>query len=104
VPDRESLLPDLAEPLSPRDYEVLGLLARRFSNKEIADTLRISWQTVARHTSNIYQKLHVTRRRDAVERAAALGIFLPTVSEAVPSEPGPQLLVPFRSAPRSYRP
>jgi PAS domain S-box-containing protein len=76
VPHREAMLPDLTEPLSVREMEVLALLARRFSNKEIAESLCVSWQTVAKHTNNIYQKLRVTGRRDAVERAEALGIRL----------------------------
>ena len=67
--------PDLTEPLTAREIEVLDLLAGRFSNKEIATTLCVSWQTVAKHTNNIYQKLRVTGRRDAVERAAVLGIL-----------------------------
>jgi DNA-binding CsgD family transcriptional regulator len=75
VPDREAMWPDLTEPLTAREQEVLDLLAGRFSNKEIATTLNVSWQTVAKHTNNIYQKLRVTGRRDAVDRAEALGIF-----------------------------
>ena len=41
------------EPLSARELEVLDLLSRRLTNKEIADTLSVSWQTVAKHTNNI---------------------------------------------------
>jgi LuxR family maltose regulon positive regulatory protein len=77
VPHREALLADLTEPLSARELEVLDLLARRFTNKEIANTLCLAWQTVAKHTANIYQKLRVSGRREAVERAAALGILPP---------------------------
>jgi LuxR family maltose regulon positive regulatory protein len=77
VPHREALLPGLIEPLSPREQEVLELLVRRFTNKEVANTLCISWQTVAKHTNNIYEKLRVSGRREAVERAAALGILPP---------------------------
>lgn len=75
IPDREAMWPDLTEPLTGREFEVLDLLARRLSNKEIADTLCVSWQTVAKHTNNIYQKLRVTGRRSAVERAQALGLL-----------------------------
>jgi len=67
--------PDLTEPLTVRECEVLALLARRLSNKEIAGTLCVSWQTVAKHTGNLYQKLRVTDRRDAVSRARALNIL-----------------------------
>jgi LuxR family maltose regulon positive regulatory protein len=65
--------------LTVRELEVLDLVARRLSNKEIATALVVSWQTVAKHTANIYQKLRVSGRRDAVARAAALGI-LPAAS------------------------
>jgi LuxR family maltose regulon positive regulatory protein len=68
----------LIEPLSDRELEVLGLLAERLSNKEIARELSISPMTVKRHTVNIYQKLLVQGRREAVARAIALGI-LPAV-------------------------
>ena len=69
----------LPEPLTVRELEVLALLARRFSNKEIAAQLHLSPTTVKRHASNIYQKLHVHGRRQAVEKAIALGI-LPSVT------------------------
>lgn len=67
----------LIEPLSSRELEVLGLLARRLSDKEIAQTLFISPLTVKRHTANIYQKLAVANRREAIVRATALGLLVP---------------------------
>ena len=67
----------LIEPLSERELEVMALLSERLSNKEIAQELTISPTTVKRHTVNIYQKLSVGSRRDAVARALALGL-LPT--------------------------
>ncbi|HEY7059937.1 MAG TPA: LuxR C-terminal-related transcriptional regulator [Chloroflexota bacterium] len=82
VPHREAMWAELTEPLTAREQEVLDLLAGRLSNKEIANRLCVSWQTVAKHTANIYQKLRVTGRRDAVARATALGI-LSTSDDAV---------------------
>jgi LuxR family maltose regulon positive regulatory protein len=66
---------EIIEPLSEREMEVLGLLAERLSDKEIAERLRISPLTVRRHSVNLYQKLHVNSRRQAVSRAQALGLI-----------------------------
>jgi LuxR family maltose regulon positive regulatory protein len=63
------------EPLSKRELQILNELADRLSNKEIADKLNISTVTVKRHAANIYQKLGVHGRRQAVAKAAGLGIF-----------------------------
>lgn len=65
----------LVEPLTDREMEVLSLLAGRYSNKEIAAELSISPMTVKRHTINIYQKLYVQGRREAVEAARTYGIL-----------------------------
>lgn len=65
----------LAEPLTDRELEILEFLAQRYSNKEIAAKLVISPMTVKRHTINIYQKLFVQSRRQAVEAAQRLGIL-----------------------------
>jgi LuxR family maltose regulon positive regulatory protein len=63
------------EPLTLRENEILELLAKRLSNKEIAQMLVISPVTVKRHTINIYQKLYVQNRRDAVLAAQELGLL-----------------------------
>lgn len=57
---------DPTEALSPREHEILDLLAQGFMNKEIADTLAIAFQTVHTHVRNIYSKLHVRSRTEAV--------------------------------------
>jgi LuxR family maltose regulon positive regulatory protein len=63
------------EPLTKRELEVLALLAQQLSNKEIAVQLVISTGTVTQHTHNIYQKLNVTSRWQAVTEATRLGIL-----------------------------
>ena len=65
----------LIEPLSERELDVLGLLAAGLSNREIAERLFISLSTIKGHTSNIYGKLGVNNRTQAVARARALGVL-----------------------------
>jgi LuxR family maltose regulon positive regulatory protein len=64
----------LIEPLTDRELEVLSLFEQRLTNKEIAQRLTISPGTVKRHAENIYRKLDVQRRAEAVSRARELGI------------------------------
>jgi ATP/maltotriose-dependent transcriptional regulator MalT len=65
------------EPLTDRELEVLHLLGEDLSNREIGRRLFISLPTVKSHTRNIYGKLGVQNRAEAVTRAQVLGI-LPT--------------------------
>ena len=60
--------------LSKREHEIMSLLTQRLSNKEIAEKLFLSAKTVKAHLYNIYQKLNVKTRRQAVEKARVLGI------------------------------
>jgi LuxR family maltose regulon positive regulatory protein len=64
------------DPLSERELEVLQHVARGLSNQEIADKLFLSAGTVKRHMSNIYQKLDVHSRTQALERARTLKVLL----------------------------
>jgi len=60
--------PKLAVALSTREEEVLILLSKGYANKEIADHLSISAETVGSHLKHIYEKLHVRSRAEAVAR------------------------------------
>jgi len=68
-------LPAFIEPLSDRELEVLVLIAEGLSNQEVAQQLFISLRTVKWHTTNIYQKLNVKNRTQAVNKARGLGIL-----------------------------
>ena len=57
-----------SESLSTRENEILDLLAKGFRYKEIGDKLFISTETVRRHVHNIYEKLHVSSRTDAINK------------------------------------
>ncbi len=70
-----SALPALTEPLTPREQEILALLAAGLTNPEIADRLVISPQTVKKHTSSIYGKLGVSNRTEAAAKARDLGLL-----------------------------
>ncbi len=67
--------PDLIEPLSERELEVLQLIAEGLTNPEIASRLFLALNTVKAHTRNIYGKLGVHSRTQAVARARALGLL-----------------------------
>lgn len=60
--------PDVSVQLSAREEEVLILLSKGYSNKEIATQLGIGVQTVGSHIKHIYEKMHVRSRAEAVAR------------------------------------
>jgi LuxR family maltose regulon positive regulatory protein len=66
---------ELIEPLSERELEVVHLIAEGLTNPEIAARLFLSPHTVKAHARNIYGKLNVHNRTQAVARARALGIL-----------------------------
>lgn len=61
--------------ISSRELEVLQLIAKGMSNQEIADTLYLSLSTIKTHIANLYFKLDVTRRTQAVEKAKKLSLI-----------------------------
>ncbi len=72
---RESALaePPLPNPLTPREQEILALVAAGRRNREIAEELEVSEQTVKNHMTAILGKLRVSRRRDAAAVARRRG-------------------------------
>ncbi len=71
----EPLTDALIEPLSERELEVLQYLATGMSNQAIADQLFVSLAAVKWHARNIYGKLEVNNRTQAVARARELGFL-----------------------------
>jgi two-component system, NarL family, response regulator LiaR len=61
--------------ISRREYEVLELMSQGNSNQEIADRLFVSLNTVKTHTSNLFVKLEVKRRTQAIQRAKQLRLI-----------------------------
>ncbi len=61
--------------LSPREMEVLELIAKGMSNAEIAEKLFVSLNTIKTHSSKLYEKLEVKRRTQAVEKARQLSLI-----------------------------
>ena len=70
TPVRAPAFPDLSD----RELEVLDLIARGMSNQQIVDRLVISPKTVRNHISNIFSKLQVRDRAEAVVRAREAGM------------------------------
>lgn len=65
----------LPEPLSQRELEVLALIHEGHANKEIASKMKVAPATVKAHIRNLYGKLGVGRRTEALARARDLGLF-----------------------------
>ncbi len=61
--------------ITPRELEVLQLMAQGHSNQQIADQLYVSLNTVKTHISNLLSKLDAARRTQAIQKAKALGII-----------------------------
>ncbi len=76
-----NLAPAIARPatsdfgISPRETQVLRLIAAGHSNQEIADTLFLSLNTIKKHTSTLFRKLEAERRTQAIEKARRIGLI-----------------------------
>jgi LuxR family maltose regulon positive regulatory protein len=75
APDDGQSLQGLVEPLTPRELEVLRLLAAGRSNREIAETIVVTLDTVKKHVTHVLDKLGVNNRTAAVGRARELGLL-----------------------------
>lgn len=73
-PQTRSMQP-LVEPLSERELEILALIAEGLSNREVGERLYLALSTVKGHNRNIFDKLQVKRRTEAVARARELGLI-----------------------------
>jgi two-component system response regulator NreC len=70
--------PEKTDLLTPREREVLTLIAEGLTNREIAEALVISVKTVERHRENIMHKLNLHNRVELVKYAIAKGLIAPT--------------------------
>ena len=61
--------------LSKRELEVLQLMSEGLSNKEIADRLFVSLSTIKTHSNNLFDKMNVERRTQAIDKGKRLGII-----------------------------
>ena len=66
---------DLVEPLTDRELEVLQLIAEGLTNQQVADELIISIGTAKWYSGQIYGKLNVSNRTQAVARAREMGLL-----------------------------
>ena len=72
IPNEKALL---QTGISKREWEVLALMAEGLSNQEIAARLFVSLNTIKTHSSNLFEKLDVKRRTQAIEKAKRMGIL-----------------------------
>jgi DNA-binding CsgD family transcriptional regulator len=61
--------------ITPREHEILGLIAEGLSNREIGERLFVSENTVKTHSSRLFEKLAVNRRVQAVQKGKELGLI-----------------------------
>ncbi len=69
----ENMLKELS--ISKREFDVLELIAKGHTNQEVADTLFVSTNTIKTHLANLFSKLDVNRRTQAIQRAKELNLL-----------------------------
>jgi DNA-binding NarL/FixJ family response regulator len=74
--------PDQAPDLTSREADVLRLIARGFSNEQVAEELHLAESTVRKHATNVYRKLDVDSAREAIAWAWQQGIMSPRDPDA----------------------
>jgi DNA-binding NarL/FixJ family response regulator len=74
-PDPQRNVPPMVSPLSERELELLNLFSRGFSYSECADVLSLSVNTIGSHVKNIYRKLEVNSRAEALFEATSQGFL-----------------------------
>jgi two-component system, NarL family, response regulator LiaR len=72
IPDEKTLL---RSGISKREWEVLALMSEGLSNQEIAERLFVSLNTIKTHSSNLFEKLDVKRRTQAVDKGKRIGLL-----------------------------
>ena len=87
----------LTEPLSDRERQILECLAEGLTNHEISSQLHLAYQTVKSYNSEIYSKLGVNNRQEAIENASALGLLTTPLDTSGYSKKHnlPESLTPF---------
>lgn len=61
--------------ITPREHEILGLIAEGLSNREIGERLFVSENTVKTHSSRLFEKMSVNRRFQAIQKGKELGLI-----------------------------
>ena len=69
--------PEPEDPLTPRELEVVKLIAEAFTNRQIAETLKLSEKTVESHRANVLSKLQMRDRVELVRYAIRRGLVEP---------------------------
>jgi DNA-binding NarL/FixJ family response regulator len=75
---RRETVPSAEDHLTPREIEILTLIAEGKSSKEIAEKLFLSFRTIQNHRTKIMRKLRLRKSADLVKYAIRKGYFIPT--------------------------